>query len=208
MINGQQTLAGSPDVELLGEDTAACCPQGVLPFAPPVDNCCIDNGNQSPFALTYSGALNTTFSTIATTVFSFDVIYKGTDLFPTPPGPIDCRASDVDQLELFLDNNNAQEVMAVNFNNSPVTFLVESDAYRSWIKVINLAWSDKTKIGALEVIMSQETPTTSLCSASVASSILCEYNLIGDLVVKQDGTQEYQCCPHGATPLVVKGCSA
>jgi hypothetical protein len=56
--------------------------------------------------------------------------------------------------------------------------------------------------------MIQSSLSTHLAESQVATSILCEYTFRGNYDNAWNGPDDWLCCPHGTSPVVVKGCPA
>ena len=63
-------------------------------------------------------------------------------MFPVAPIPIDCTHSDVDQIQIYVEASALPMIVNVQFDGVDVDFFKDSDAYRSWISIINLHWTD------------------------------------------------------------------
>lgn len=207
-INGYQTLQNSPNtiLNLNDYETPACCPEGILRFGRD-DSCCVDNLADNPYHLVYDKTID---PGLRRTVFSFSLEYHGSDAHhPSYGGLVDptrpnCTVTDVDQVELYVDNQALDYIYNVDVDGHDVDWVRSSDGFQSWIRVINLHKVSK-KPSILNVYVEADVQADMLCTMTVAASPLCQYVLRGSYDTFE---KEFMCCPRGAMPVAQGSCPA
>ncbi len=111
------------------------------------------------------------------------------------------------QIILYLSAQAVSSVTGVQVNGEDVLFVSEGDAYRTWIRLINLHYTARTTV-MVRVWLDSVLTTDQLCSAKASTSLLCEYSLRGSMNVGPKGSDIFGCCPHGYTTALTMGCPA
>ncbi|KAJ9516786.1 hypothetical protein QJQ45_027212 [Haematococcus lacustris] len=203
-VIGSQTVPGNA-TSILGAaeyNVPNCCPNGVVTWFPGSDDtCCIDNLAENPYRLMFMGQPADNMA------FDFTLQYSAVPSTGLPPDPAvtNCSTSDVDQILLFVDALSVPAIQSVLVGGAPTTWLRETDPYRAWIRILNLHHTS-TSPTSVTLQLNRPLQPAELCTASVATSTLCEYVLRGNFETTQSGASSWSCCPHGTTPAQVVGC--
>ncbi|KAJ9516912.1 hypothetical protein QJQ45_027346, partial [Haematococcus lacustris] len=203
-VIGSQTVPGNA-TSILGAaeyNVPNCCPNGVVTWFPGSDDtCCIDNLAENPYRLMFMGQPADNMA------FDFTLQYSAVPSTGLPPDPAvtNCSTSDVDQILLYVDALSVPAIQSVLVGGAPTTWLRETDPYRAWIRIINLHHTS-TSPTSVTLQLNRPLQPAELCTASVATSTLCEYVLRGNFETTQSGASSWSCCPHGTTPAQVVGC--
>lgn len=144
-----QVLAG-----VFGPNIAACCPQGVYVPTPEQLCGCVDNGSESPYAL--SQLHPTTDASTGATTFHFMVTAIAAVHNPSIT-LTDCTGMDLDRIRVYINPAYFNLVASVAVAGSPANFTYSSDGQQYWLEVNNLAIM-KPSVGTqidMDVVVSQ-----------------------------------------------------
>ncbi|KAG1658458.1 hypothetical protein FOA52_005622 [Chlamydomonas sp. UWO 241] len=189
-LHGSQVRDGVKLEDSLGQNIAACCPQGVYVEKPDELCGCVDNKLDSPYRLT---AYHPVSSPDDTTTFLMEVVG---DLDETLPS-VDCTTSDLDAIRIYISPAYKYFITGAVYMGVSVNYTIGSDSGRDWIQLHDLLLVPTpkgAKVRSLRILTSSGAASPYLCGANGAGTALCEYVFYGmwDAVLL-----DYACCAHG-----------